>query len=147
MCRCWYPVRTPATAIDALKECGFTDVSSAGVEIGQAATTKMLRSVIVKGMEALAAEAVLAAEKAGVAEAVLASLGADWEDRADYALDRMMIHGGRRSAEMREVEGTLSSLGAQSAMTQGTIAWQSEVGGLGLVPLDGLKNKLKQLEA
>ena len=56
----------------------------AGARVGDASTIKMLRSVMMKGLEALTAECVLAARKAGVEGAVLGSLqasdpGFDWE--------------------------------------------------------------------
>ena len=33
--------------------------------------------------------------------------GADWAAKADYNLDRMLVHGLRRAAEMEEVAKTL----------------------------------------
>ena len=48
----------------------------AGPLVGEASTIKLLRSVMVKGFEALTAECLLAARRAGVEDAVLASLQA-----------------------------------------------------------------------
>ncbi len=75
-----------------------------GVRVGEASSIKMLRSVMIKGLEALTAEAMLAARKAGVEGAVIASLqasdpGIDWEKRSAYNLERMMVHGERRAAK------------------------------------------------
>lgn len=110
-----------------------------GPEVGQASSIKMMRSVIIKGFEALTAEAFLAARAAGVEEAVIASLqasdpGVDWAGRASYNLDRMLVHGARRAAEMAEVAATLRELGLPDRMAQATIPWQAELAALHLDP-------------
>ncbi len=109
----------------------------AGATIGDASTIKMIRSVMMKGMEALTAECVLAAHKAGVVDPVLQSLagsepGRNWPGQSAFNLERMMVHGGRRAAEMREVAVTLEALGMPSRMTRATTEWQAQVGELGL---------------
>lgn len=130
----------------ALEAFGFTKVRDVGSEVGRASTIKMLRSVIFKGMEALTAECVLACHKADVLDDVLGSLGAEWPDLADYRLDRMMVHGVRRAAEMEESAKTLESLGVEPLMTRGTIARQRALGGLGISPVpETLKAKLERL--
>lgn len=73
----------------------------AGERVGHASAIKMMRSVIIKGLEALTAESMLAARKAGVEDSVVASLqasdpGIDWARRLAYNLERMMVHGARR---------------------------------------------------
>jgi len=135
----------------ALRGLGFDRVSIVGADVGRASAIKMIRSVMVKGMEALTAECVLAAEKAGVLDEVLASLDASekpkpWEERADYNLDRMMIHGQRRAAEMEEVVKTLEGLGTGAMMTRGTVSRQRAIGDLGLKqPETGLTHKIEQV--
>lgn len=126
-------------AAEALRQCGFTKVRVVGDQIGRASAIKMIRSVLIKGVEALSAECMLAASEAGVLGEVVASLdaswpGADWAARADYNLDRMMVHGGRRAAEMQEVVSTLDGLGVGSSMSRGAVARQSAIGALGLTP-------------
>lgn len=111
----------------------------AGDRVGQASSIKMLRSVMIKGMEALSAECFLAARRAGVEEQVLASLeGSDpdinWRARASYNLKRMAVHGGRRASEMREVAATVSALGVPNAMSAASAHWQDSVAGLGVDP-------------
>lgn len=138
-------------AAAVLRDHGFAKVSVAGPNIGDASAIKMIRSVMVKGLEALTAECVLAAERAGVREAVLTSLDASWKaqgwaDRANYNLDRMLAHGLRRAAEMEEVAKTLSQLGIEPAMTRGTIGRQRAMGALGLVPPDELVAKLEAID-
>ena len=133
-----------------LRDHGFTNVAVTGPAIGAASSIKMIRSVMVKGLEALTAECALAAGRAGVLDAVIASLDASWkpqgwETRIDYNLDRMMAHGLRRAAEMEEVATTLEALGVDPAMTRGTIRRQRALGSLGLTPPDGLTAKLAAL--
>lgn len=109
----------------------------AGQRVGEASSIKMLRSVMIKGLEALTAEAMLAARKAGVEAAVIASLqasdpGIDWEKRSAYNLERMMVHGERRAAEMREVAATLRELGLPDRMSNAIVDWQADIAALKL---------------
>ena len=120
-------------AIAALEGIGFSPAKVDG-SVGRASTIKMLRSVMVKGIEALSAECFLAARQAGVAEEVAASLdaswpGADWRARADYNLGRIQAHGVRRAAEMDEVAKTLEALGQSSEMARATASVQRRLGG------------------
>ncbi len=110
-----------------------------GDRIGDASSIKMLRSVMIKGLEALTTECLLAARRAGVEDAVLASLqasdpGFDWRARGSYNLERMMVHGARRAAEVEEVCATLRGLGLPDWMSRGTVEWQRLVSSLGVVP-------------
>jgi 3-hydroxyisobutyrate dehydrogenase-like beta-hydroxyacid dehydrogenase len=135
-----------AAGIAALIGLGFTNLRTVGDDVGRASTIKMLRSVMYKGMEALTAECLIACEKAGVTDEVLGSFGNDWSSGADYRLDRMMVHGLRRAAEMEEVVKTLEGLGVEAMMTQGTVMRQREIGGLGIKsPPEGLGSKLETL--
>jgi 3-hydroxyisobutyrate dehydrogenase-like beta-hydroxyacid dehydrogenase len=63
-------------AATALAGLGFANLRVVGGDVGRASAIKMIRSVMVKGMEALTAECVLAAARAGVLDEVLASLDA-----------------------------------------------------------------------
>ena len=110
-----------------------------GDRIGDASSIKMLRSVMIKGLEALTTECLLAARRAGVEDAVLASLqasdpGFDWRARGSYNLERMMVHGARRAAEVEEVCATLRGLGLPDWMSRGTVEWQRRVSSLGIAP-------------
>lgn len=135
-------------AATLLASLGFSEVRVVGELVGRASSIKMIRSVMIKGIEALSAECMFAASEAGVLDEVVASLdaswpGADWGRRADYNLDRMLIHGLRRSAEMEEVVRTLDDLGVGSDMSRGTVARQAAIGALGLKrPPDGLMEKI-----
>ena len=132
----------------ALASLGFTSIRNVGDDIGRASAIKMIRSVMVKGIEALTAEMILASRVAGVTDEVLASLDASdrtmsWRERVDYNLDRMLVHGLRRAAEMYESSQTLSALGIAPMMTENTVGWQQAIGDLGISPVpEGLEAKL-----
>lgn len=122
-----------AAAETALRQAGFTNIRIVGAQVGQASAIKMIRSVMVKGVEALTDEMMKAAAAAGVTEEVLTSLDAServqpWRDRAAYNLERMTSHGKRRAAEMEESAKTLASLGVDPVMTRGTIIRQRQAG-------------------
>jgi 3-hydroxyisobutyrate dehydrogenase-like beta-hydroxyacid dehydrogenase len=111
----------------------------AGTEVGAAAAIKMVRSVIVKGIEALTLECFLAAARAGVVDEVASSLknnypGLDWSKIVPYNLERMAVHGERRAAEMEEVAETLRELGVEPLMTLATVKRQREMGQVGTQP-------------
>ena len=108
---------------------GFTNLRIVGAEVGRASAIKMIRSVMVKGIEALTDEMMAAAAAAGVADEVLASLDASeaarpWAQRAAYNLERMATHGARRAAEMEESAKTLQSLGVEPLLTRATVQRQ-----------------------
>lgn len=127
----------------ALAAAGFTDLRVVAGPVGTAAAIKMIRSVMVKGIEALTAECVIAADRAGVVDEVLGSLGAEWPARADYNLDRMLVHGARRADELAEVAATLADLGVDPAMSRAAAGWQRALGS-GSAPA-GLAAKLALL--
>jgi 3-hydroxyisobutyrate dehydrogenase-like beta-hydroxyacid dehydrogenase len=110
--------------------------SIAGSEVGAAAAIKMVRSVMIKGIEALTLECFLAAARAGVINEVAASMrnnypGLDWAKVVPYNLERMAVHGERRAAEMEEVAETLRELGVEPLMTNATVKRQREMGEIG----------------
>jgi protocatechuate 4,5-dioxygenase alpha subunit len=105
--------------------------------VGTVSSIKMVRSILVKGLEALTAECVLAARRAGVDVEVLQSLdesypGFNWKERARYMLERAMTHGVRRAAEMREVARTVEELQLPPDMATATAHWQQRIGELKL---------------
>lgn len=107
--------------------------------VGRASTIKMVRSVLIKGLEALTAEFMLAVKAADVADEVLPSLaknypGFDWDEQATYNFERAMVHGARRAAEMAEVVKTLEALGLPSRTTQATVEWEAALASTGVAP-------------
>jgi 3-hydroxyisobutyrate dehydrogenase-like beta-hydroxyacid dehydrogenase len=103
--------------------------------LGVASATKMCRSVMIKGLEAMVIESFTAARHYGVEDAVLASLretfpGIDWEQQGAYFFQRAIQHGRRRSEEMREVAVTVQEAGLQPWSAAGTAerqAWMADL--------------------
>lgn len=101
-------------------------------DIGTASAIKMCRSVMIKGMEALVVECLLGARYYGVEDRVLASLEETfpqmkWDERADYLVSRVVVHGRRRAAEMREVAVTIREAGLESFMANATAQCQDRI--------------------
>lgn len=133
-------------AIDILATLDMNAVLTDG-DIGAASSVKMMRSVMIKGMESLMLECIVSARKAGVDEQVLNSLEASdpdfgWRKRAAYMLERVMVHGERRAAEMREAVTTIDQLGIESKMAKATVEWQQIVGEM---KLDASSKNYEQL--
>ena len=93
--------------------------------VGPASATKMCRSVIIKGVEALLSESLLSARHYGVEKLVLSSLSdllpvGDWEKLARYMISRALEHGARRAEEMREAAATVKEAGIAPLMSLAT---------------------------
>jgi len=106
-------------------------------EVGQPSAIKMFRSIMVKGMEALMVECMLASSEYGVEDRVLASLaetypGLDWQRLSGYMIERVVSHGRRRAEEMREVAATVREAGIEPLMASATAARQQWVADLGV---------------
>ncbi len=118
-----------------LTELGM-DVKIAGDTTGTAAAIKMIRSVMIKGIEALTLETFIAATRAGLVEEVTASMknnypGLDWVKIAQYNIERMASHGERRAAEMEESARTLRELGIEPRMVDAMVIDHREMGAIG----------------
>jgi 3-hydroxyisobutyrate dehydrogenase-like beta-hydroxyacid dehydrogenase len=92
-------------------------------DIGVAAASKLCRSVIVKGMEALVTEALVAARSYGVEASVIASLAdlmphQNWRQFARYMICRSIEHGVRRAEEMAEAASTVEKTGIEPLMSR-----------------------------
>lgn len=122
-----------------LNELGFA-AKVASDRLGVAAATKMCRSVMIKGLEAMVIESFTAARHYGVEDAVIASLketfpGIDWEKQAAYFFQRVIEHGRRRSEEVREVAQTVREAGLEPWSAAGTAerqAWVADLADAGL---------------
>jgi 3-hydroxyisobutyrate dehydrogenase-like beta-hydroxyacid dehydrogenase len=111
-------------------------LSVVSADTGHAAAIKMIRSVMIKGIEALTLECFLAASRAGLLDEVTLSLknnypSLDWTKIAEYNLERMASHGERRAAEMEESAATLRELGLDPLMVDATVKRQREMGAIG----------------
>jgi 3-hydroxyisobutyrate dehydrogenase-like beta-hydroxyacid dehydrogenase len=127
-----YGIRVPmllggphATSLQpTLASLGF-DATVGAASYGVVSAIKLCRSVVVKGMEALAIESLLAARRYGVEREVLASLaetfpGFDWERQATWFWRRVVQHGRRRAEEMREAAATVEGVAMAPRMATAT---------------------------
>ena len=104
--------------------------------VGRASSIKMVRSIMVKGLEALTAECALAAVEADVLDEVFNSLSAehphfDIIKHSIYNFERSISHGKRRAEELKEVSKMLEDLRLANHMSKATAVWQSNIGSLG----------------
>jgi 3-hydroxyisobutyrate dehydrogenase len=124
-------LRTPALAsgpasaafVAALVPLGMP-VEDAGGEPGLAATRKLLRSVVMKGLAALIIESLEAAEAAGLTAETWDTVVAQLTE-ADEALVRRLVagtgrHAARRTHEMEATVDLLAELGVEPTMTRAT---------------------------
>ena len=121
-----------AAFLEAVQGLGFS-ATLFSEKYGQASATKMCRSVMIKGIEALLTESLLSARHYGVEETVLASLTdllpvGDWNKLAGYMISRSLEHGKRRAEEMREVAETVAEAGIAPLMTRACVARQDWAG-------------------
>ena len=113
-------------------------------EIGAASATKMCRSIIVKGLEALLLECVLGAVPYGADERVFSTLeetlpGMNWKKLAGYMVGRVIEHGERRARELEEVAATLRAIGVEPLMTEAIVKRQDWGAAQNLLPQSGGK--------
>ncbi len=112
----------------------------ASEQLGVASATKMCRSVLIKGLEAMVIESFSAARHYGVEDALIASLhetfpAIDWERQASYFFQRAIEHGRRRSEELREVAQTVREAGLDPWSAAGTAerqAWVADLADIGV---------------
>lgn len=122
-----------------LNQLGFS-AQLADRRLGIASATKMCRSVMIKGLEAMVIESFTAARAYGVEDAVIASLcetfpGIEWEKLGAYFFQRVIRHGRRRAEEMREVARTVREIGLAPFSAQGTAErqdWVADLAELGV---------------
>jgi len=116
--------------------------------LGVASATKMCRSVMIKGLEAMVIESFTAARAYGVEAEVLASLAEtfpaiDWERQGTYFFQRVVQHGRRRAEEMREVAATVQEAGLTPWSAAGTAERQAWVADLADAGVLGDRNALR----
>lgn len=113
----------------------------ASAQLGVASATKMCRSVMIKGLEAMVIECYTTARAYGVETQVLASMaetfpGIDWEKQGSYFFQRVIQHGRRRAEEMREAAQTVREAGLDPWSASGTAecqAWVADLADQGLL--------------
>ena len=123
-----YGIRVPmllggahATRLQPLLAGLGMDVRVASDRLGVASATKMCRSVMIKGLEALVIESYATAHHYGVEDAMIATLqetfpGIDWTKQGAYFFSRVAQHGRRRAEEMREAANTVREAGFEPFM-------------------------------
>lgn len=129
-----------------LNELGFA-AKAASDKLGVASATKMCRSIMIKGLEAMVIESFTTARAYGVEDAVIASLqetfpGIDWEKQGAYFFQRVIEHGRRRAEEVREVAETVRDIGLTPWSAEGTAerqAWVADLADDGLFGARGTK--------
>ena len=120
---------------------GFSGASICAAEIGVASAAKLCRSVIIKGLEALFTESLLAARHYGVEDRVLRSLDdllgeRNWAAFASYLVGRSLEHGTRRAEEMLEAAATLADAGVVPWMSRACVERQHQAARCGPPPAD-----------
>ena len=100
---------------------GF-EAKALGPRPGSASAVKMVRSVLIKGVEALGVEAFVTAQRRGILEEVRACL-ADVDQMPFHDFNAMLVqthivHAGRRWEEMGLVAQTLHETGVEPLMTE-----------------------------
>lgn len=117
------------TLAEALRSVGM-NTTALSEQIGVASAVKMCRSIVIKGLEALTVESMLAARRFGAEREVLESLNGTfpsmgWTGKLpDYLVSRVAEHGRRRAGEMREVARTLQDVDLEPTMARATAARQ-----------------------
>jgi 3-hydroxyisobutyrate dehydrogenase-like beta-hydroxyacid dehydrogenase len=104
------------------RDLGFTGLLVFDAHVGRASAAKMCRSVMIKGLEALLLEGLLATRHHGVEDTVLESLrdllpAVDWHHIANYMIGRSQQHGRRRAEEMREAALAVNEAGIEPLMS------------------------------
>lgn len=125
--------------LPALTQLGFAAKVASEV-IGKASATKMCRSVMIKGFEAMVVESLTTARAHGVEDQVLASLketfpGIDWDTQCAYFFQRVIAHGRRRAEEMHEAAATVNDVGLTPWSASGTAerqAWLADLADRGV---------------
>lgn len=136
----------PPEIASRLTELGFA-FETVGPEPGAATAIKMVRSLFVKGLEAITVEALLAAQASGCYDYILKSLsgsypGLNFPELAPYQVERTLKHGRRRAAEMRESAKTLDDLGLHGRLADAIADVQEKMGNAAARPQDGLRETI-----
>jgi 3-hydroxyisobutyrate dehydrogenase-like beta-hydroxyacid dehydrogenase len=111
-----------ATAAEVLNPLGMS-IEPVATEVGRASATKLSRSIVIKGIEAILVQCAAAARAWDVEADVIASLqrtypGIDWPQQVEYAAERVGKHGIRRAQEMREASEMLADLGLDPVLAR-----------------------------
>lgn len=119
---------------------GF-EAKALGPRPGSASSVKMLRSVMMKGVEALAVESLVTAQRQGILEEVLACFSdADQVSFRDFIttlVQTHIVHAYRRWEEMGLVARTLRETGVEPLMTEAIEQSHRRTVDAAIAPADG----------
>ena len=120
--------------VDMLAPWGM-QIDFVGERLGTASGIKIIRSVLIKGIEALTDEMLLAARYYGLDEAVLESasstLARPWMDTVHSLTPSGVIHAKRRAEEVEMAAEAVQDAGIEPLMTRATAArlrWKERLG-------------------
>lgn len=112
---------TAQDSTDRLLALGL-NAKTIGDQVGQAAAVKMLRGVIIKGLEALSVEAFTAAKALGLDGVLMGAVAealdkGPIEDFLNMLLTTHTVHCGRRAVEVDMIRGTVAESGLEPTMS------------------------------
>ena len=123
-----------------MNENGF-DAKVLGPKPGSASSVKMLRSVLIKGVEALGVEAFVAAERQGILKEVMGCMGdvdqLGFGNFAAMLVQTHIVHAHRRWEEMGLVARTLRETGVDPLMTEAIEKSHRRTVDAAIAPADG----------
>lgn len=134
-------------AVAWMNASGF-DARVLGPKPGSASSVKMIRSVLIKGVEALGVEAYVTAERQGILEEVMGCMGD--VDKVGFAnfvgtlVQTHTVHAYRRWEEMGLVGKTLRETGVDPLMTETTERSLRRSVDAGIAPADGKVPSLEE---
>jgi 3-hydroxyisobutyrate dehydrogenase-like beta-hydroxyacid dehydrogenase len=126
-----------AAFVDAGRELGM-DVRLIGPTSGDAARIKLIRSVYMKGRDALLVEMLMAASRCGLEDQVIDSIAAapgeqvSFRELVDRVLPALTRHAGRRADELASAAAELNRLGVKSTVADAAeqrLRWMAEATG------------------
>jgi 3-hydroxyisobutyrate dehydrogenase len=134
-------------AVAWMNASGF-DAKYLGPRSGSASSVKMVRSVVMKGLEALGVEALVTADRQGILEEVLDCFSdvdlVDFRDHLASLVQTHVVHARRRWEEMGLVARTLEETGVEPLMTRITERSLRRSVEAGIAPADGKVPKLDE---
>ena len=132
------PIAAAGPGAAAFAELGLNVTVLDGAPGGAAARLKLIRSVYMRGRDALVLEMMLAARRAGLADEVARSIagpgeGVPFTELSDRVLRALAVHAGRRADELESSAAILRELGIDPLVT--------EAGAARLRTIEGLRDR------
>jgi 3-hydroxyisobutyrate dehydrogenase-like beta-hydroxyacid dehydrogenase len=129
-----YGIRTPLMASGSGAQAAAASLTAVGAPVevlegpvGAAAGRKLLRSVFMKGLAALALEGMAAAEAAGCEDWMRGQIAAELGPQGEAVLNRLiegtMLHAERRAHEVQAARTALEDYGVPTHMCDATLKW------------------------